>query len=136
MPLATPSMNSLLYCIKGQHSARSEVRMFRSQMKSYLPGVVAGTGPYSLSLHFYENWYVKSGYPKRKDVQNLVKCCVDAISERYGFDDSLLWNVSCEKVHSIEKVGIALTLKGYDDGGMAGCATTTETEATAFSAGT
>ena len=115
IPLMAPSMNALLYCIRGRHEARPEVRQFRSVFKSYLPTwCLASTGPYSLSLAFHENWYWKNGYPKKRDVPNLVKVCVDAIADRYGWDDSLLWQVQCEKVHDPTRIGIQITLRGLD----------------------
>ena len=109
-------MNSLLYCIRGRHEARPEVRQFRSQFKSFLPPWDLGEGPYSLSLEFHEDWYTKAGKVKRKDVPNLVKACVDALADRYSFDDSWLWDMMCRKVQSPERVGIALTLRGLNVG--------------------
>ena len=111
VPLQAPSVNSLLYCIRGRHEPRPEVRLFRSQLKSYLPvWVGASSGPYSLSVAFHENWYFKNGFPKKKDVQNLVKAVCDAVAERYGFDDALLWEVRCVKINDVQQVGLRLTL--------------------------
>ena len=115
IPLAAPSMNSLLMCVRGRHEARPEVRLFRSQLKSYLPvWALRSTGPYTLSLTFYEPWYTKDGYPRKKDVPNLTKVVIDSLCDRYGFDDSLLWRVDCEKVHDTERTGIQVALRGYD----------------------
>ena len=118
IPLEAPSMNSLLYVLWHQKrlETRPEVRMFRSMFKSYLPKwTLASTGPYSLSLAFHEPWYTRDGFPKRKDVPNLLKACVDAIAERYGFDDALVWSLRCEKVVDTERVGITMCLSAYTE---------------------
>ena len=115
VPLAAPSMNSLLYCIRGRHEAKPEVRMFRSQFKSYLPlWTLASTGPFLVRFTFYESWYHKNGFPKKKDVHNLVKCCEDALMDRYGWDDSLIWAESYQKIHTQDKVGIEVTIQPYE----------------------
>ena len=113
VPLQAPSMNTLLSIIWSQRriETKPEVRLFRSHFKSYLPKwCLASTGPYALSLDFHQPWYYKNGYPKKQDVPNLLKSCIDALCERYGFDDSLLWKVECQKVQDEQQVGIQVRL--------------------------
>ena len=114
VPLQAPSMNTLLSIIWSQHRilTKPEIRLFRSQFKTYLPKwCLASTGPYQLSLTFHQPWYYLNGFPKKQDVPNLLKSCIDALCERYGIDDSLLWKVECEKVHDEQQVGIQVRLQ-------------------------
>lgn len=43
------------------------------------------------------NWYFKNGAFKKLDLQNLEKILIDAIAEKYGFDDCRVWWKSAEK---------------------------------------
>lgn len=88
--------------------------MFRQQFMTYLPKwTLASTGPYAVQYEFHEPWYYKNGFPKRKDVSNLVKACDDALAQRYwGGEDSLIWEERYEKVHDVEKIGIVVAIAG------------------------
>ena len=116
IPLEPPSMNRLTAPI--WHQKRlvplQEVTTFRYQFKCYLPKwCLVSTGPYLLHIKFYDQWYYLNGYPKKKDVGNLMKACEDALCERYGFDDALIWRRVGEKVQQPDRVGIDLTLQAY-----------------------
>ena len=107
-------MNSILQIIWSQKRVESkpEVRLFKSHFKSYLPKwYLAGSGPYRVDFEFHETWYYLNGFPKKKDAPNLIKCCLDALSERYGVDDSILgWEGSWKKVPTSETVGIQVRI--------------------------
>ena len=116
IPLQAPSMNSLLYVLWHQKrmEVRPEVRQFRSQFKAFLPVWTLEPGPYSLELDFSDSWYTQSGTPKRKDMPNLLKACIDALAEHYGFEDSLIWNLMARKVDQEQLPGIRLTLRSLN----------------------
>ena len=67
-----------------------------------------------MDFEFHEPWYTKAGFPRKKDAPNLIKCCLDALCERYSIDDSLVWKLGCEKVNSKDKVGIKVSISQYD----------------------
>ena len=114
IPLEPPSMNTLLQVIWSQRRIETAppIRLFRSHFKSYLPKwCLAGSGPYRVDFEFHEAWYTKAGFPRKKDAPNLIKCCLDALSERYGIDDSLLgWEGSWKKVPRSDAVGIQVQI--------------------------
>lgn len=115
IPLAAPSMNALLYCIHGRHIPKPEIRLFRSNFKSYLPKwCLATTGPFKVHYDFYEDWFTKAGFPRKKDVHNLIKSCDDAWVDRYGFDDALIWFGSWGKIQSVDKVGIQVRISPFE----------------------
>lgn len=55
---------------------------------------------FSISINIVKNWLTKAGKVKREDVQNMDKLLIDAICEKLGFDDSLIYNVSIKKTQS------------------------------------
>lgn len=56
--------------------------------------------PISVKLIFYFLWqkvYCKNGRPKRCDLDNRLKHSIDQVSKLLGFDDSLIFHISCQK---------------------------------------
>jgi Holliday junction resolvase RusA-like endonuclease len=105
IPLLPPSMNKL-YAIN--YRTRSvymtpEAREFKTKMKLFITSMpIDSTKKLSLKLDVHTDWYFKNGKPKKSDIQNLIKVVVDALSERLGFDDSLIWSFTANKVQSNE----------------------------------
>lgn len=48
-------------------------------------------------------WICKNGRFRKRDIQNMDKILIDAISERLGVDDSHVWYHNGEKVIDIEE---------------------------------
>lgn len=121
IPLKAPSMNSLLYVIWHQKrlETKPEVRLFRSNFKSYLPPWEPEiTGLYSVRFSFHADWYYKNGSLRREDAPNLIKCCLDALCERYSLEDAQVWHLSCEKVHAPERPGIEVWMEASSLGAI------------------
>lgn len=103
IPLLPPSMNKL-YAIN--YRTRSvymtpEAREFKSKMKLFITSMpIDLEKKLSLKLDVHTDWYFKNGKLKKSDIQNLIKVVVDALSERLGFDDSLIWSFTANKIQS------------------------------------
>ena len=114
IPLAAPSMNSLLNVIWSQKrfETKPEIRLFRTQLKSYLP--LWQPQPetlYRVHFSFLEDWLHGNGTLKRKDAPNLLKSCLDAVMERYQLDDCYILETTAQKVQEASRVGLILKLQ-------------------------
>lgn len=113
IPLVPPSMNALMEIIWHQRKikVKPSIRLFRSQFQSYLPSWTPQPDTlYSVDFTFFDDWYWKSGGLKRQDAPNLIKCCLDALCDRYGLDDSRVWTLTCRKFHRLERQGVQVTM--------------------------
>ena len=91
---------------------RPEVRRFKDQSKLFMPCLrLAPDLPLWVSLAVYDNWYYKNGKMRRLDVQNLVKVTVDAICEKAGIDDCVIWEITAKKKQELKRTGIEVELK-------------------------
>lgn len=81
---------------------KEDVRLWKQKAKEYIPPwppepIIDGMAPAStwkqlwISLYFYGNWYTKDGKVRTIDLCNLVKVTVDAIAEKLGFNDSMIF---------------------------------------------
>jgi len=80
-----------------------DVRLWKSKAKLFMPvWKVEEDWLYNVSLKFIGNFLFKNGKVRKIDLQNLVKVVIDSTAERYGFDDSRVYDFSCEKVQADE----------------------------------
>lgn len=115
IPSLPPSVNAL-YCVN--HAQRKiflkpEVRLWKTQAKLFMPKLPdpVDTHMFKLEATFTYNWIFKNGAIRKFDTQNMMKVLIDAVSERYGFDDSLVKWGSHASVHDekAEYVDVKLT---------------------------
>ena len=71
---------------------------------------------YVVEVRLVGCWLDKTGQPIRKDCRNHGKLVVDALFERYGLNDKLVWHDTVLKVHHAkdERVEIKLWRYGND----------------------
>lgn len=114
-----PSMNGL-YGINFQMRSvylTNDARYWKSKAKLMIPKIPFVADKYYVELEFHNSWYFKNGKMKKSDVQNLIKIVVDAICEKLGFDDSLVWLFSAVKIQSDKpKVQVKLGVLHETDG--------------------
>lgn len=101
IPFLPPSVNSL-YGIQGGRKIRiflkSEARQFKEKAKLFMPKKeIKENVKLGLEFLIRGNWYFKNGAFKKLDLQNLEKILIDAIAEKYGFDDCRVWWKSAKK---------------------------------------
>jgi len=91
-----------------------DVRVWKSKAKLFMPvWKIEEDWIYKMSLTFSGNFLFKNGKVRKIDLQNLVKVVIDAVAERYGFDDSRVYNFRCEKVQGDESwVEVMVSKKG------------------------
>lgn len=82
---------------------RTEGRVFKEKSKLFMPPrSLDESSLFSLKFKFLSNWYHKNGSVRKLDIQNLEKILIDAISEKYIFDDKRVWHKEAEKTQSSE----------------------------------
>lgn len=87
----------------------SEARNFKEKAKLFMPPrTIVPSSLIELEIQIRNEWYCKNGSVKRFDIQNMEKILIDAIAEKYDFDDSIVWKKSAEKIRSFEQ---AVTVK-------------------------
>ena len=114
IPLKPISMNSLYQVIFSQRRTqlKPEARFWKTQAKAHIPSVtIEPSIPLSLSMDFHDDWYYLNGKIRRIDSPNLIKLTIDAIAEKLGIDDSVLWHVCHKKVQDKQRVGIGIELR-------------------------
>lgn len=107
VPLLPVSINKLygIHVINGRPRVflGHEGRRFKEQAKMFMPakkGWPNQQSMLSLKAELHGPWFYKNGKIKKADIMNLDKVLCDAISEKYGFDDSWIWKRTIEKVES------------------------------------
>lgn len=100
IPMVPPSMNSLynvLFSLR-KVELKPEVRLFKSQAKQYVPHLIVNSSDkLQMEVEVNQDWYYKNGKLKKQDIQNMGKCLVDLVSEKLGFEDSQIWDVTLSK---------------------------------------
>jgi len=109
IPTLPPSVNThhtFRYVFKnGKRSLRVELSDEAAKWKrdaSYFMRPCKGLSHewrYRVEIRLVTRWYDKSGVPLKKDCRNHGKLVVDAVFERYGLNDKLVWYDVVEKVH-------------------------------------
>lgn len=115
--LQAPSCNALhtIYC-RGhipKVELKGEVRLFKTKLIQMLPAwECPKEGWLNVSLRFHQPWHCKNGSIKRQDMPNLIKVVLDGIAARYGFEDSRVWQLCCEKSEE-GPMGIAIGVSAW-----------------------
>lgn len=103
------SMNAVYNILFAQRRVelKPDVRRWKTTAKLFMPPLPEGWGErgadgkadckYGVKLEFYGLWLCKNGNVRRVDVSNLLKVTLDAIAERYGFDDARIWEWEARK---------------------------------------
>jgi len=118
IPFLPPSFNSL-YGVDSRFGRvkvflKSEGRQFKEKAKMFMPSSKIKFEKLRLEIGLFGKWFCKNKKPKRKDLQNLEKILIDAIAEKYGFDDSLIFEKLTVKEESGSEA-IKVTLVNYEN---------------------
>lgn len=101
LPAPPISMNAMyqIHYGKRQVYMKPEVRTYKTTMKMYVPRFdVPEDGRVGIRFSVHDDWYFKNGKMRKKDVHNLCKVLTDLVTEKMGFDDSLVWEFQAVKV--------------------------------------
>ena len=118
IPSLPPSVNALynvLFSLR-RVELKPEVRFWKTQAKQFMPVWSKKLNEQSrliIKFTFCSNWYFKNGKLRKLDLQNLEKCLIDAIAERYGFGDECIFKKETLKVQ-FEKDRIECELWDFD----------------------
>lgn len=63
--------------------------------RTLLPASLLG-----IKFKVFGKWRFENGKPRKLDLQNLEKILIDAIAERYDFDDARIWEKESIKVEA------------------------------------
>lgn len=80
-----------------------EARHFKMAIKLACPKIqfISDKPKIRIEIWYHSpTWICKNGKFRKRDIQNMDKILIDAISERLGVDDSHIWFHSGEKVIS------------------------------------
>ena len=99
-----PSYNrhfQIIYALRECHLT-PEAHLFKNRVKMSIP-------PYEfkedaklvIEIEYHANFVCKNGKNRKIDLQNLDKLLIDAIFEKLGIDDSMIWHMTAEKIQSI-----------------------------------
>ena len=93
LPALPPSVNGLYQVIYSQRRVelKPEARRWKTQAKEDMPPWERNPeNLLRIDVVFEYPRNFKNGKTRRKDCSNLLKLLIDAVAERYGFDDSLV----------------------------------------------
>ncbi len=97
----------------------TDAKSFKSRAKMYMPlpdkGLTSKT-KVELLIIIYRDMYFKNGNMRKYDLQNLEKILIDAISEKYGHDDSYVWKKVSKKSHEINWSGVGVCVRKLGEG--------------------
>lgn len=82
---------SLNHAFRGRRFATAELKRYKQDICYLAPSLVIPKG--KLRIRFLFGFSSKGS-----DVDNCVKCAMDALSEKYSFNDNLVYALSAEKV--------------------------------------
>lgn len=95
---------------------KSEARQFKEKAKLFMPprkDFPPSPTLLGLSIEARGNWYHKNGNVRKLDIQNLEKILIDAIAEKYGFEDSRIFEKACKKA-SFDKEAVEVSVYALD----------------------
>ena len=70
---------------------------------------------YTVEVRLVGQWLDKNGLPIRKDCRNHGKLVVDAVFDRYGLNDKLVWDDRVVKVHDSKDERVEVKVWRHDD---------------------
>lgn len=81
-----------------------EVVRWKSQAKLFIPaGTFTQSDRLKIDMVVNDDWFKPDGRIRKVDAHNFTKVIVDAVSEKMGFDDSQVWNMTVTKNQSSEQ---------------------------------
>lgn len=120
LPSMPVSVNSLYNVIFSEHRVvlKPEARRWKTSAKEAMPPWPHTPGaPVRIDAHFEYKRFYGNGKPRVKDVSNLLKLLIDAVAERYGFNDCLVIAGSWSSADSTrESVTVTVTELGVREG--------------------
>jgi Holliday junction resolvase RusA-like endonuclease len=113
IPIATPSVNALNNVIWSQRRVvpKPEVLKWRSDASCFIPRItlMVKDSIIRVDLTFHYPFHYRNGNMRMFDTHNLVKCLLDTIAWKAGFNDLRIKQGSWASVDSIdEKVEVRL----------------------------
>lgn len=106
IPLLPPSMNAMYSVLYKERRVvlKYEVVRWKSQAKMFIPqGSYTAKDKLKIDMVVNDNWFRPDGSVRRVDAHNFTKVIVDAVSEKMGFDDAQVWNMTVTKNQSSEQ---------------------------------
>lgn len=99
LPASMNAIYQIMFHLK-QVQMKPEVRLWKTQAKMFVPPwkPINADGFLKIKLVFHGDWFFKNGKVRKIDLPNLQKIVVDAIAEKLGFDDCMIWDVELKKV--------------------------------------
>lgn len=121
IPYLPPSVNThYVFCIQGgkirvklsdpADKWKKDAKLFMKPCKQLRDDWL-----YRVEIALVGVWLDKTGLPIRKDCRNHGKLVVDALFERYGLNDKLVWDDRVVKVHDSKEERVEVRLWRYND---------------------
>lgn len=113
IPVATPSVNALHQIIYSQRKVelKPEVLRWRSDASQHVPRIQLASKESVIRIDatFYYSFHYRNGNLRLFDTHNLMKCLIDLIAWKVGFNDNRVKSGSWNSVDAPEeKVEVTL----------------------------
>lgn len=103
IPLSPVSCNSLynvLFAMK-RVELKPEIRLWKTQVKQFVPAwKTERTGYLYFNADVYTETLFKNGKVRRLDLQNMEKALIDAVCEKLGILDELIFQKFTRKIQA------------------------------------
>jgi Holliday junction resolvase RusA-like endonuclease len=100
MPISVNRLYQIIYRER-RVELKPEARRWKTQAKEHMPPWTHTPGqPVRVDVHMEFKRLTKSERVRTKDPANYLKLILDAVAERYGFNDCLIWSGSWSSAHA------------------------------------
>ena len=90
----------------------AKYREFEEYVSEVVGLITLDPGPLSVEMDVHRpDWFTQKGTARRVDLDNYIKCCLDALFKALDLDDKWIFHLHVKKAMT-EKTGVAITI--YD----------------------
>lgn len=110
IPAFPPSVNHCYFHKGAMRIKKPAYRDFEALVARRLPEdmFLSKDSIFSVVIEFHSSdWVTKAGRPKRKDLDNLIKCTLDAIfrtQQEFGVTDAQIFHLVAHKLPGVEEM--------------------------------
>jgi Holliday junction resolvase RusA-like endonuclease len=113
LPLSVNSLYEIWWSTR-QVKLKVECLSWKTRAKEHMPlwKLQSADSLICVEAHFFYNFYYKNQSLRKVDTQNLMKLLIDAVAERYGFDDKRVKRTPVDSFNSKQERAI-VTVSEY-----------------------
>lgn len=102
MQLKAPTVNQMYSTFRGHRVKSKAARDFAKDVENLMKSIPLDNieGELIVIIKIYSRWYNKNGTIKKKDIANFEKAIIDSIFSNLEMDDSQIFELKLQKIHS------------------------------------